>query len=158
MDHKAMGQIKQAFQNLGSALESGNLTDAKAALTDLQKAAPQKGGPANDPMAAKVETLSKAIDAGDLKGAQTAFEDIKKSVPKKPQGMGGPGGPPPGGRRPEGSGPTSGASKTSSSTKTYDKMDANQDGKVSQQEELDYSLTHQSDSTSTSSTSIDLMA
>ena len=126
-------KIKQSFDDLGSALESGNLSDAKTALADLQKNAPKQTSNSSDPMSQKMDALSKAIDSGDVKAAQSAYADIKQTMSQRPAGR--PSGPPPGGAPPSGG---AGKASSSSSNKTYDKMDTNKDGKVSAQEELDY--------------------
>jgi soluble cytochrome b562 len=128
-------KIKQSFENLGSALESGNLSDAKTALADLQKNAPKKARDSSNPMSQKMDALSKAIDSGDVKAAQAAYADIKQTTSQRPAGR--PSGAPPGG-----AGKTSGTEGSSSSNKTYDKMDANKDGIVSWKEEQDYAQKH----------------
>lgn len=142
-------KIKQSFNNLGSALESGNLSDAKTALAELQKNAPKQAGGSSNPMSQKMEALSKAIDSGDVKAAQDAYADIKQTMSQRPAGR--PSGPPPGGAPPSG-----GAGKASgtedSSSKVYDEMDANKDGTVSTQEKLAY-LQKSHDSANTSSIS-----
>ena len=147
---QSFAKIKQAFQKLGSSLESGNLADAKEALAQLQKNAPKQSGQDSNPMSAKLDALSKAVDSGDLKAAQDAYADVKKTMSERPSGggrSGRAGGPPPGGAPPSGS-PPSGASKSSStasslsSNKVYDAKDTNKDGTVSQQEEYDYSQAH----------------
>jgi len=130
-------KIKQSFDDLGSALESGNLSDAKTALAELQKNAPKQASDSSNPMSQKMDALSKAIDSGDVKAAQDAYADIKQTMSQRAAGR--PSGPPPGGAPPSGgAGKTSSTEGGSSSNKTYDKMDANKDGKVSAQEELDY--------------------
>lgn len=144
-------KTKQSFENLGSALESGNLSDAKKALEELQKNAPKNASNASNPMSQKMEALTKAIDSGDVKSAQDAYADIKKTMAQRPAGR--PSGPPPGGAPPSGgAGKTSGTEKSSSSNKTYDKMDADKDGTVSWKEEQDYAQKHP-DYAKTSSTS-----
>ena len=141
-----MAKVKQAFQNLGTALDSGNLSDAKKALAQLQKNAPAQAGKADDPIRAKLETLSKAVDEGDLKSAQDAYADIKKTVSERPAASSAPahgsGGPPPGGTPPSGGKKSSSTSDSSSSSKVYDKKDTNKDGTVSWKEEHDYDLKH----------------
>ena len=130
-------KIKQTFNNLGSALESGNLSDAKTALEELQKNAPKQASNSSNPMSQKMEALSKAIDSGDVKAAKEAYADIKQTMSQRPAGR--PSGPPPGGAPPSGGkGNTSSTEDSSSSNQVYDKKDANKDGKVSAQEELDY--------------------
>jgi len=150
-------KMKQLFQQLGSALESGNLSNAKEAMAELQKNAPARAGGENNPLSAKIETLNKAVDSGDLKAAQQAYADIKKTISQRPPApRGGPesgrggasaGGPPPGGAK-----KSSTTGDSSSSNKTYDKKDTNKDGTVSLMEELTYSLMHSSESKQTSAT------
>ena len=130
-------KIKQTFNNLGSALESGNLSDAKAALDELQKNAPKQASDASNPMSQKMDALSKAIDSGDLKAAQDAFADIKKTMTQRPAGPPSGGAPPSGGSR-----KTASAEGSSSSSKVYDKMDVNKDGTVSWKEKQDYVQQH----------------
>ena len=140
-------KMKQSFENLGSALDSGNLSDAKDALAQLEKNAPAQGGQKNNPLSAKIETLNKAVDSGDLKAAQDAYADIKKTMSQGPRGgggrAGGASGPPPGGAHPSGGGDkASGTASSSDSNTVYDKKDANKDGTVSWKEEQDYDLKH----------------
>ena len=141
-------KAKQSFQNLGKALESGNLSDAKEALAQLQANAPAQAKNDKNPMSAKMEALSKAVESGDLKAAQEAYSDIKKTMSQRPSGGGGR---PAGGAPPSGAGKSSDTSETSDSNKVYDPKDANKDGTVSWKEEQDYNLKHpeQSDRTST---------
>lgn len=146
-------KVKQSFQNLGSALESGNLSDAQAALAQLQKNAPARANDDNNPMKAKMEALSQAVESGDLKAAQEAYADVKKTMAHRPaggpQGGGGAGGPPPGGAPPSGGGQVSGAGGSTASNKTYDVKDTNKDGTVSWKEEQDYKLKHPEAATET---------
>jgi hypothetical protein len=141
-------KIKQSFDNLGSALESGNLSDAKTALAELQKNAPKKASDSSNPMSQKMEALSKAIDSGDVKAAQDAYADIKQTMSQRPAGR--PSGPPPGG-----AGKTSSTEDSSSSNKVYDKMDADKNGAVSWKEEQDYLQKHPKSANTNSTTKID---
>ena len=130
-----MAQMKQNFDDLGSALSSGNIDDAKKAFAKLQKNAPS-GGDGKTP--SEIEDLKKALDSGDLKGAQEAYSKIQEKMSQ---------GPPAGGKPPqEAQGDTvqlSSQAKTSSTeNKTYDKKDSNKDGTVSSAEELAYDLAH----------------
>ncbi len=139
--------LLQIGQDLGKALESGNLSDAKEALEQLQTNAPAQAKNNSNPMSAKMEALSKAVESGDLKAAQEAYADIKKTMSQRPSGgggrAGGAGGPPPGGGvPPSGAGKSSDTSETSDSSKVYDPKDANKDGTVSWKEEQDYNLKH----------------
>jgi hypothetical protein len=149
-------KAKQSFKNIGKALESGNLSDAKEALAQLQANAPAQAKNNKNPMSAKMEALNKAVESGDLAAAQGAYADIKKTMAQRPTGgggrPGGAGGPPPGGGAPpSGAGKSSGTSETSDSNKVYDPKDTDKDGTVSWKEEQDYALNHpeQSDRTST---------
>ena len=151
---QAMNKMKQSFEKLGSALESGDLSGAKDVLTEIQKNAPAQGG-GNNPMSQKMDALSKAVESGDTKAAQQAYADIKKTMAQGP-GAGGAmagsrgaarggqragGAPPSGGKKPSGASGSSGSS-SASSTKTYDKKDLNKDGTVSVMEEIEYGLKH----------------
>ena len=141
-------KAKKAFETLGSALDSGSLTDAKQALAQLQKNAPAQAGNSNNPISAKIETLGKALDSGDLSAAKTAYADIQKTLSQRPTGGGGrPSGPPP-----SGANSSSNAVATSSSNKTYDVKDTNKDGNVSYQEEAAYIVTHPDAAKTTSTT------
>jgi hypothetical protein len=137
-------KVKQSFQDLGSALESGDLSAAKDALTELQKNAPaQAKNDKNNPMSAKMDALSKAIDSGDVKAAQDAYADIKETMSQRPAGgmrMGS--GAAHSGAAPGGASKSSSSNSSSDSNKTYDTKDANKDGEVSWKEEQDYYQKH----------------
>jgi hypothetical protein len=146
-----MAQMKQNFDDLGSALSSGNIDDAKKAFAKLQKNAPS-GGDGKTP--SEITDLKKALDSGDLKAAQEAYSKIQEKMSQGPPAGGQPpSGPPPG--EPKDTvdlSSKSTASTTSSDTKTYDKMDTNKDGTVTAQERLEYLMTHGTDTTVSSST------
>ena len=67
-------------------MSSGNLTDAKSALEQLNSAIPKTSDSSNDPMKSKLETLTKAVNSGDLSSAQSAYSDLKSSMPQRPSG------------------------------------------------------------------------
>ena len=147
---QAMDRMKQTFEKLGSALQSGDLSSAKDVVAQMKKNAPAQGG-GNDPMSQKMDALSKAIDSGDVKAAQQAYSDIKKSMTQGPGAggaMAGFRGAARGGQRPSGAPhgggqkPSGASGSSSSSNKTYDKKDTNQDGTVSAMEEIEYDLKH----------------
>jgi hypothetical protein len=136
--------VRQAFENLGTAIESGNLDDAKNALSELQKNAPTGARNRSNPMSDKMAALTKAVDSGDLSAAKSAYADLKQAAARGPKG---------GGERPAGAGSAGGAStsgtkrssssdSTSSTNSTYDRADANQDGVVSMAERITYDLAH----------------
>jgi hypothetical protein len=126
-------QVKKDFDNLGSALESGNLSDAKKAFAQLQKDAPSQSGKDNNPMSSAIESLGKALDSGDIQGAQEIY--------KKIQGMMSQGPPAGGSGDTKSSGSNINVISQSNST-VYDKRDTNKDGTVSAQEAIEYALKH----------------
>jgi hypothetical protein len=77
-----MAQMKQNFDDLGSALKSGNISDAKAVFDKLQQNAPSQGS-----QPPEIESLSKALDSGNLKGAQAAYSSIQDKMSQGPQGV-----------------------------------------------------------------------
>ena len=133
-------KVQQDFQDLGTALESGGLTDARKAFAQLQTDAPSQGGNDSSPLSSKIDSLGKALDSGDMKAAQEAYAKIKEAIAQGPPAAGRRGGP--GGKRPGGGQGASGSEGSSQSGKTYDKRDANKDGVVSAQEEYEYDLEH----------------
>jgi soluble cytochrome b562 len=153
-----MAQMKQYFDNLGTALQSGNLDDAKKAFSELQKKAPSQGGDGKNPMSDEIAKLQKALDSGDLKGAQEAYSNIKKIMSQGPAGGAAAGGRPPQDPQKDSvelSSSKSGDTSSTSSSKVYDKMDTNKDGTVSAMEVLAYELENPSDSTSVSVLTVD---
>jgi hypothetical protein len=150
-----MDQMKQNFDDLGTALKSGNLDDAKKAFAKLQKGASSQGSDSNNPMNADIEVLKKALDSGDLKSAQDAYAKIQEKVSQGPPAGGKPpSGPPPGEPKDTVELTSSTADTTSTSdTGTYDKMDTNKDGTVTAQERLEYMMTQGTNTTSSSSPS-----
>jgi EF-hand domain pair len=77
-----MAGMKQNFDDLGSALESGNIDDAKKALNKLKENAPKQAG--SNP---EIDRLSNALESGDLKAAQDAYAKIEDRMSQMPQGM-----------------------------------------------------------------------
>jgi hypothetical protein len=70
----AWQQRQQSFQALSSALQSGNLDQAKAAYAKLTAGASiSAASTSNSPMA----QLGKALQAGDLAAAQQAFASMR---------------------------------------------------------------------------------
>jgi ribosomal protein S20 len=137
INQSQMAQMKSQFDQLGKALDSGDLTAAKKAFSAIQKNAPQ-GAPQGDqgPMAQMKSTfdqLGQALDSGDLAAAKKAYSAIQQSAPK-----GGPKGAPPSA---EGTKSASGGDATRSSTST-DPKDLNGDGTVTETERLIYAITH----------------
>ena len=75
-----INKTKQSFDKLGTAIDSGNLSDAKEALNQLKNSAPQGSNDSNNPLSSKIDALSKAIDTGDTAGAKTSYADLKKTM------------------------------------------------------------------------------
>jgi soluble cytochrome b562 len=157
-DQSKMEQMKKSFDGLGSALQSGNLEDAKKAFADLKKNAPSQGAGGNDPMSKDMDAVQKALDSGDVKGAQEAFSKIQEKMSQGPPQGAPAGGKPQGNQQDtvslssEAKAAAQNGSSSSNST-SYDKMDANQDGTVTAQERLEYETSHAKESDSSTSNS-----
>lgn len=103
------------------------------------------------------EDATKQYEAIDKEGTGSITKDdlesaIKSGDFKPPRPQGGAGGPQGGGAPQGGSGGASSVS-SSSSTKTYEAADKNEDGTVTQQEQLVYDMAQAAKSASTSGTS-----
>lgn len=132
----SFARVRQAFQSLATALDAGNLSDAKAAFAELQRNAPPQPVRADNPIASKIVALGKALQAGDIKSARDAYAEIQKMASQRGRG-GGPGGPASGG----GGRPAAGEGDLGTA-KITDPKDTNQDGKISTQEQQAYDATH----------------
>jgi soluble cytochrome b562 len=149
-------KVKEAFDDLGSALDSGNLDDAKKALATLKENAPPKQGDGNDPIGQKMEELSKAVESGDLDAAKQAYSEVKQLMaerkPQQGQGGGPKGGMPAGGGRPSGGSQqvSSSSESSESDSSDYDPADTNKDGEVSFQERIAYMLKQAEDNSQNS--------
>ena len=132
--------IEKLFEKLGAALKSGNLSEAKDAFAQLQKNAPAKsaGATGTDPLSSDIDSLGKALDSGDLKAAQDAYSALQSKLPTG-QAAGQKAG---GNKGAGGDAHSASGAGSQSSSKVYDKMDANKDGKVSAEEKLAYRLKH----------------
>lgn len=86
--HKHRTQELEALQQ---ALQSGNLSGAQQAFSQLQQNAPSGG--AGDAVITDISALGTALSAGDISSAQTAFatlqQDIQNAPPLPPPGAGG---------------------------------------------------------------------
>ena len=60
--NNSMDQLKQNFEDLGTALNSGNLDDAKKTIAKIQKNAASQGSDSNNPMNADIASIKKALD------------------------------------------------------------------------------------------------
>ena len=71
-----INSFRQSFENLGTALASGNLTGARQALTQLEPEALAHTSTNNDPFS----VLCRDLHSGDLHGAQTAYANIQQMI------------------------------------------------------------------------------
>jgi len=145
-------KIRQSFEDLGSALDAGNLSDAQAALAKLEENAPAAKSNGKNPMSEKMAALSEALDSGDLEGAQKAYASVKEAMASRPSGAQGSSGKAGGGAPPAGGGTPASTTEASSSSKTYDVRDTNEDGKVSLEEEQAYQMKQMAEVQQTSTT------
>jgi len=92
--YNGSSQPLQDFKSLSSALQSGDLSSAQAAMTTLQTDLQGAQGNSKtsqllDPTTAAgkdFQTLQNALQSGDLKGAQDAFTALKQDVRKTHSG------------------------------------------------------------------------
>ena len=88
-------QAKQAFQSLGNALQSGNLTAAQQAFAQLQQYSPGNGQASNNQNSTSTTTsnvtdplqaLGTALQSGNLSAAQQAFTQLQQQAATKGHG------------------------------------------------------------------------
>ena len=97
---KGGGKIGEDFDNLQSALTSGDLSAAKTAFatlqTDMKKGPPNRpdgdsddassvSGTSSKPKGPDLTALQKALDSGDMSAAKSALTDLMKNAPKPPK-------------------------------------------------------------------------
>ncbi len=81
---QSQSSTKSDFQNLGQALQSGNLTAAQSAFAALQKDYQSQNSQststsgANSPVSSDLTTLANALNTGNLTTAQAAFSQLQK--------------------------------------------------------------------------------
>ena len=140
------GKMKQLFQRLGSALESGNLSDAKKALSQLRANAPASANNDGNPIAQKIVALGRALDSGDIEAAQAVYNSVPQMMSQPSGGVAqarGSGSPPPAIAPASGANKlTSGEDTSSGTSRVYDPKDSNKDGTVSWNEEQSYNMKH----------------
>jgi len=84
-------QLRQDFQALGSALQSGNLGAAQSAMSSLQQAqqslpAPPstmvslQGGTGSGSIGGEMSTLAADLQSGNLSAAQSAYQQIQSQM------------------------------------------------------------------------------
>jgi hypothetical protein len=90
-------QVKQDFKSLGTALQSGNLSDAQQAFAALQQDNPNigqsqggstQGGQNSSQANQAFQNLSSALQSGDLSGAQQAFAQLQQGMQGAGKGHG----------------------------------------------------------------------
>jgi len=79
-----MKQWKSDFQKLADALQSGNISAAQAAFSDLQQLKNNAPKPPSDSSTNTIEddfaALAKALQSGDLDVAKKAFATLQKDM------------------------------------------------------------------------------
>jgi hypothetical protein len=91
-------EIKQDFEQLSSALQSGNLSDAQSAYSSIQQLlqgsqGSSLNGNSTDPTTLQTDfaTLGQALQGGNLNQAQTAFTQLESDFQANRQSTGGAG-------------------------------------------------------------------
>lgn len=151
----SLTQIRKDFESLGGALQSGDLSDAKQALAQLQQDISYQGGSGSNPMSSDLETLDTALDSGDIEAAQKAYDSIMAKLSQGSQGQAAGGAEAKSAAGNEDTVTLSGDASTSQSqsgSTVFDARDTNQDGFVSFQEEIEYELKHPGDTDVTQQT------
>ncbi len=73
--------VQSAYQNLGTALQSGNLSSAQVAFAALQQANQgQNQGGTSGPIATDMTNLGNALNSSNLSSAQSAYAQLQKDV------------------------------------------------------------------------------
>jgi len=72
--------MKEDFQDLGTALSSGSLTDAQTAYNTLQSDGSSQANNSSNPMSQDLQALGSALQSGSLEDAQQAFDTIQKHM------------------------------------------------------------------------------
>jgi hypothetical protein len=71
-----MQQIQSEFQQLGSDLQSGNLTQAQQDYATLSQSLPSSGQNSSNPLMQDLNTVNQDLQSGNLAGAQQAFANL----------------------------------------------------------------------------------
>jgi len=72
-------QFQTNFDNLGSALQSGDLTAAQQAFSALLQGMPSNNN-SQDTIQSDFDALGKALDSGDINAAKTAFSKLEQDM------------------------------------------------------------------------------
>ena len=84
--HRA--QMQQEFQQLGQALQSGNLSAAQSDFTSLQQVAQNSSSSSTqstNPITQEFNQLAQDLKSGNLSAAQTDYTNIQQSYQSKVQ-------------------------------------------------------------------------
>ena len=78
-------QIKDNFQKLGQALQSGDLSTAQQIFSSLKQLFPNSSGSqtqssSSNPVAGDLNALGQALQSGDLSKAQDAYATLQKDM------------------------------------------------------------------------------
>jgi hypothetical protein len=76
----SLARLKEEFDKIGKALKSGNVSDAKDVLTQIQKGLSAKTGSGINPVSSDITSLGKTLDSGDIKAAQQTFSKIQEKL------------------------------------------------------------------------------
>ena len=80
-------QRRSAFQQLGQALQSGDLGAAQSAYNLLTQNASTSAASQTNPLSQDFSAIGQALQSGDLKGAQSAFAKFQQDAQAQgPQG------------------------------------------------------------------------
>lgn len=73
-------KIKEDFQDIGTALQSGSLSDAQKAYETLQSDTTSESSDSNNPMNKDIESLGTALESGNLADAQKVMSKIEQHL------------------------------------------------------------------------------
>jgi hypothetical protein len=76
-------KFKENFDKLGKALESGSISNAKDALTQIQKGFSANNGSGINPVSSDIASLGKTLNSGDIKAAQQEFTKIQDKLTQR---------------------------------------------------------------------------
>ncbi|MGA2679414.1 MAG: hypothetical protein ABSF37_08975 [Sedimentisphaerales bacterium] len=74
-----MTQFQTNFENLGNALQSGDLTAAQQAFSTLLQGTSSNNNP-QDNIQSDFDALGKALDSGDMAAAKKAFSKLEQDM------------------------------------------------------------------------------
>jgi hypothetical protein len=81
-----MSKMKQAWQQLGQDLQSGDLSGAQSAFQTIQQLRPQQSGSSgsqaqgSSQLSSDMQALGEALSSGNLSSAQSAFASVQNDM------------------------------------------------------------------------------